>query len=58
MLPDNPCETVQGAETLTSQSSSHHQKLFKYIAKTGHFHNTFRDLPELAEDERNERARR
>ena len=32
--------------------------LFKYVAETGCFHNTFGDLPEIAEEERNERTGR
>jgi hypothetical protein len=32
--------------------------LFKYIAETGHFYNTYRDLPELREEDRNGRAAR
>ena len=32
--------------------------LFKYVAETGRFHNTFGDLPEITEEERNERAGR
>jgi len=30
--------------------------LFKYITEMGHFHNTFRDLPEWREEDRNGRA--
>ena len=41
---------------LTSPKTLH--ALFKYVAETGRFHNTFRDLPELGEEERNGRTRR
>jgi len=32
--------------------------LFKYIAETGCFHNTFGDLPEIVEEGRNKSAGR
>jgi ribonuclease HI len=47
---------IDTVKLFTSPKTLH--ALFRYIAETGCFHNTFGDLPELAEEERNERARR